>query len=52
MPGRQWRQALAAPPDTGRIVAIWRTDWLARHVFVGIGERTDTGNRLRYFKLL
>lgn len=27
-------------------------DWLARHVFVGIGERTDTGNKLSYFKLL
>jgi hypothetical protein len=27
-------------------------DWLARHVFVGLGERTETGNCIRYFKVL
>lgn len=26
-------------------------DWLARHVFVGVGERMETGNRIRYFKV-
>ena len=33
-------------------VAPGRHDWLARHVFVGLGERTETGNRIRYFKIL
>lgn len=27
-------------------------DWLARHIFVGIGERTRTGNSIHYYKLL
>jgi hypothetical protein len=26
-------------------------DWLARHVFVGLGERRADGNTIRYFKL-
>ena len=26
-------------------------DWLARHVFVGVGERLEKGNRIRYFKV-
>ena len=27
-------------------------DWLTRYVFVGIGERTPDGNRIRYYALL
>jgi hypothetical protein len=27
-------------------------DWLSRYVFVGVGERTETGNRIRYFKVV
>lgn len=27
-------------------------DWLNRHVFVGVGERTPDGNVIRYYKLL
>ena len=27
-------------------------DWLARHVFVGLGERNETGNTIHYFRLL
>ena len=26
-------------------------DWLSRHVFIGVGERLETGNRVRYFKV-
>jgi len=29
-----------------------RHDWLTRHVFVGVGERHETGNRIRYYKVL
>lgn len=28
-----------------------RHDWLSRHVFVGVGERTAHGNRIRYYKV-
>jgi hypothetical protein len=27
-------------------------DWLSRYVFVGVGERTETGNRIRYYKVM
>jgi len=27
-------------------------DWLARHVFVGVAEKTPGANRIHYFKLL
>jgi hypothetical protein len=27
-------------------------DWLARHVFVGIGEKIPSGNRIHYYKVL
>ena len=27
-------------------------DWLARHAFVGIGRRTESGNCIRYYKVL
>lgn len=27
-------------------------DWLTRYVFIGIGERTEDGNRIRYYALL
>jgi hypothetical protein len=27
-------------------------DWLTRYVFIGIGERTEGGNRIRYYALL
>lgn len=26
-------------------------EWMTKHVFVGVGERTDEGNIIRYFKL-
>jgi Protein of unknown function (DUF3237) len=26
-------------------------DWLSRHVFVGVGERTEHGNRIRYYRV-
>lgn len=26
-------------------------DWLSKHVFIGVGERTDTGNKIRYYKV-
>lgn len=29
-----------------------RHDWLARHVFVGVGERMEEGNRITYYKVL
>jgi len=58
---RLWHleDAAEVPPDAYYLrsmtmfdVAPGKHDWLSRHVFVGIGERTDTGNRLRYFKML
>ncbi len=33
-------------------VQAGRYDWLMRHVFVGIGERMQHGNVIRYFALL
>jgi len=27
-------------------------EWLGRHVFVGVGERMEIGNRVRYFKVV
>ena len=27
-------------------------DWLARHAFVGLGERFAEGNTIRYFKVV
>ncbi|MGX1305420.1 hypothetical protein AB7M35_000140 [Amorphus suaedae] len=33
-------------------VAPGKHDWLARHVFVGLGERNATGNTIRYFRML
>jgi hypothetical protein len=27
-------------------------DWLARHAFVGVGRRTESGNIIRYYKVL
>jgi hypothetical protein len=31
---------------------IGKHDWLARHVFVGVGRRTEAGNVIRYYKIL
>ena len=33
-------------------VPTGKHDWLARYVFVGIGERLPDGNRIRYYALL
>ena len=33
-------------------VSAGRHDWLMRHVFVGVGERKDDGNLIRYYALL
>jgi hypothetical protein len=33
-------------------VETGRHDWLMRHVFVGLGERKDDGNLVRYYKVL
>lgn len=33
-------------------VETGKHDWLMRHVFVGIGERKEAGNTLRYYALL
>ena len=33
-------------------VSIGKHDWLARNVFVGIGERKPDGNLIRYYTLL
>jgi hypothetical protein len=33
-------------------VSTGRHDWLMRHVFVGVGERKDDGNLIRYYALL
>jgi hypothetical protein len=33
-------------------VSTGKHDWLTRYVFVGIGERTPDGNRIRYYALL
>jgi hypothetical protein len=27
-------------------------DWLSRYVFIGVGERMETGNRIRYYRVL
>ena len=27
-------------------------DWLSRHVFIGVGERMEEGNRITYYKVL
>jgi len=27
-------------------------DWLARHIFIGVGERLEHGNRIVYYKVL
>jgi hypothetical protein len=27
-------------------------DWLSRHVFLGVGERMEQGNRITYYKVL
>jgi hypothetical protein len=27
-------------------------DWLARYVFIGVGEKIPTGNRIHYYKVL
>jgi hypothetical protein len=27
-------------------------DWLARHAFVGVGRRTESGNIIRYYRIL
>ncbi|MFC4254229.1 DUF3237 family protein [Altererythrobacter xixiisoli] len=31
---------------------VGKHDWLAKHVFVGIGRRTQEGNAIRYYKVL
>lgn len=31
---------------------VGKHEWLAKHVFVGIGRRTSEGNAIRYYKLL
>lgn len=33
-------------------VAAGKHDWLSRHVFVGVGQRHETGNLIRYYKVL
>ncbi len=33
-------------------VAAGPHDWLARHVFVGVAERTPTGNSIHYYQVL
>lgn len=33
-------------------VAPGKYAWLSRHVFVGVGERNETGNTIRYFKVV
>jgi hypothetical protein len=31
---------------------LGKHDWLARHAFIGVGRRTETGNIIRYYKVL
>ncbi|MAZ16723.1 MAG: hypothetical protein CL535_10405 [Ahrensia sp.] len=58
---RLWalRPGDVVPPDayyfrsmTRFETAPGKHDWLARHVFVGVGERLEKGNRLRYYKVV
>jgi hypothetical protein len=58
---RLWslRPGDVVPPDAYYFRAMTRFetapgkhDWLARHVFVGVGRRLETGNSLRYYKVI
>lgn len=57
---RLWslREGEAVPQDAYYLrsitmfdVAPGKHDWLGRYCFIGVGERMETGNRLRYYKV-